>query len=66
MTAVGGIAVSTALPRTCSCLLISFNKHQIPQQVFLCTCEVVEFCLLACGCEMGIKDKISFVMTLNF
>ncbi len=60
------LSVSTASPRTCSCLLISFNKHQIPQQVFLCTCEADEVCLLACGRKTGIKKKISFVMTVNF
>lgn len=41
------LSVRTALLRACSCLLISFNKHQIPQQVFLCTCEADEVCTWA-------------------
>ena len=61
-----GLSVTIALPRACSCLLVSFNKHQIPQQVSLCTCEADEVCLPALGRETGIREKISFIMTVNF
>lgn len=60
------LSVRSALPRACSRLLISFNKHQIPRQVSLCTCEADEVCLLARGREVGIKEKISYVITTIF
>lgn len=54
------LSVIAAPLRACPCLLLSFNKHKIPQQVFLRTCEADEGCLGAHGCETEIKMKIKF------
>lgn len=58
------LSLSSALLGACSRTLISFNKHQIPEQAILCTCETAgERGVCVYRAEM--QEKICFVMTVS-